>query len=132
MSKYLITAIALVALTTTVLGADRVKLTGEELRERYSQYRVSAGISHRDGRNWMVVVYTDGTRDLYWNIGGNFGVDTGTHRVVGDQVCITWKKAFGGREKCYAIYRIDESRYSVWFDGELEHTSFQIRPMTRE
>lgn len=75
----------------------------------------------------MVVAYANSTRDLYWNDGVEFGTDSGTHRVVGDQSCVTWKNTFGGEERCYDVYRIGVDKYQSWRNGKLEYTYYKLR-----
>ena len=108
-------------------ASEKLKLTGAELTAITSRYRVSAGISHATNANWMIVGYANGTLDLYWNDGIRFDTDNGTHRVQGNQSCVTWKKSDGGEERCYDVYRIGDNNYESWRNGKLEHTSYKIR-----
>ena len=120
----------LAAVAVNAIAAEGVKLNGIELAKRVSKYEAMAGTSYlAEEVNWMVVAYANGTRELYWNNGVRSGTDTGTHRVVGDQLCVTWKKALYGEERCYDIYRIDADpvRYQSFRNGELVDLYYKIR-----
>ena len=57
------------------------------------------------------------------------GTDTGTHRILGDRLCVRWTNLFDGEERCFAIYRTegDPVRYESYRDGKLVDVYFKIR-----
>ena len=107
--------------------SDRIKLTGSELSEQYSEYEVIAGLSYDSKVSWMIVDYGDGTRDMYWNDGITSAIDSGTYRIVGNQWCASWTNIFRGEERCYDIYRTGPDTYESWLDGELSDRYIKIR-----
>ena len=122
--------ILLILLLSAAISAEageKVKLTGSQLVERMSDYEVLAGISHEGGYNFMVVVYSNGTREVYWNDGIKSDTDTGTHRLAGDKICVTWQNFFEGKEQCFEVYKIGEEKYESWNNGKLAYTFFKIR-----
>lgn len=112
-----------------VAAEDMTKLTGAELTERISKHAVMAGHSAANEVSWMAVSYANGTRDLYWNDGIRSGTDSGTHRVVGDRLCVRWKTTFDGEERCFDIYRSGEDpvRYESYRNGKPADVYFKIR-----
>ncbi len=121
-----------VLLLTVAVSAEakgKTKLTGAELAARILGYEVLAGVSKEPGLgfSFMVVAYQNGTRELYWNNGVKSGTDTGTHRFEGDQTCVTWKKSFEGKERCYDVYKIGDDKYESYWNGKLEFSYYKIR-----
>lgn len=126
-ARSLVVSALLVSVSGVGAAADRVKLTGAELAERYARYEVIAGLSHDSKVSWMIVAYGDGTRDMYWNDGITSAIDSGTYRIVGDQWCVVWRNIFRGEERCYDIYRIGPGKYESWRNGELSDRYVKIR-----
>lgn len=110
-----------------VEAGEKIKLTGSQLVDRIGGYEVIAGISHFASFNYMVVAYSNGTREVYWNDGLKSGTDTGTHRFEGDQICVSWENSFEGKEQCFDVYKIGESKYEAWRNGERAFTYYKIR-----
>jgi hypothetical protein len=108
-------------------ASEKIKLTGPQITERIGGYEVIAGTSNQDGYNYMVVAYSNGTREVYWNDGIKSGTDKGTHRIVGDQICVTWQNSFEGKEQCFEVFKIGESKYESWCKGKLAFTYYKIR-----
>ena len=108
---------------------ENIKLTGEQLSKRIQGYEVLAGISKEPGigLNFMVVAFQNGTRELYWNDGIKSGIDTGTHKFMGDQTCVTWKNSFEGIERCYDVYKKGENKYESWRNSEIAFSYYKIR-----
>jgi len=119
----------LLTIATTVEAGEKVKLTGAQLAERISGYEVLAGVAKGPGLGfyYMVVAFQDGNRDLYWNDGLKTGTDTGTHRYVGDQICVTWKTSFEGQERCYDVFNVGDDKYESYRDGKLEFSYHKIK-----
>ena len=117
----------LMAISGMCAAADRIKLTGAELAERYSKYEVIAGLSNESKVSWMIVAYSDGTRDMYWNDGITSAMDSGTYRIVGNQWCVVWANIFRGEERCYDIYRTGPGKYESWRNGEISDRYIKIR-----
>jgi len=65
-------------------AGEKIRLTGSQLTERIGGYEVIAGASDRAPYHYMLVAYSSGTREVYWNDGIKSGTDTGTHRIEGD------------------------------------------------
>ncbi|MFT5730789.1 MAG: hypothetical protein ACI8PB_004979 [Desulforhopalus sp.] len=106
---------------------EKMKLTGPQLVERIGGYEVIAGTSSQSEYNYMVVAYSNGTREVYWNDGIKSGTDKGTHRIEGDQICVTWKNSFEGKEQCFDVFKIGESKYESLSNGKLAFTYYKIR-----
>jgi hypothetical protein len=109
-------------------ASEKIKLTGPQLAERIGGgYEVIAGTSNQAEYNYMVVAYSNGTREVYWNDGLKSGTDKGTHRIGGDQICVTWQNSFEGKEQCFDVFKIGESKYESWTNGKLAFTYYKIR-----
>jgi len=108
-------------------ASEKIKLTGPQLVERIGGYEVIAGTSNEAKFYYMVVVYSNGTREVYWNDGLKSGTDKGTHRIEGDQICVTWQNSFEGKEQCFEVFKIGESKYESWSNGKLAFTYYKIR-----
>ena len=108
-------------------ASEKLKLTGPQIAERIDGYEVIAGTSNEAGYNYMVAAYSNGTREVYWNDGIKSGTDKGTHRIVGDQICVTWQNSFEGKEQCFEVFKIGESKYESWSKGTLAFTYYKIR-----
>ena len=106
-------------------AGEKTKLTGLQLVERIGGYEVIAGTSPQ--YNYMVVAYSNGTREVYWNDGVKSGTDKGTHRIEGDQICVTWQNSFEGKEQCFEVFKIGESKYESWSNGKPAFTYYKIR-----
>lgn len=127
--RFLSLTVALFLFVTSAMAGDKMQLTGEQLAQRIQGYEVLAGVSKESGLgfNFMVVAYQNGTRELYWNDGTRSGTDTGTHRFVGDQTCVTWQTSFDGAERCYDVYRTGENQYESWHNGAVAFSYYKIR-----
>ncbi len=126
-TRNLVVLILLIVVSGVGAAADRIKLTGAELAEQYSKYEVIAGLSYDSKVSWMIVAYSDGTRDMYWNDGITSAIDSGTYRIVGNQWCVVWTNIFRGEERCYDIYRIGPDKYESWRNGEFSDQYIKIR-----
>jgi|GEM_PF-5143835 len=126
--KLLVLALLLTVAVSAEAGG-KTKLSGSDIAKRISNYEVLSGVSIEPGFGFyfMVVAFQDGTRDLYWNDGIKSGTDTGTHRIAGDQICVTWKSSFNGQERCYDVYKIDDDKYESYWQGKLAFTYHKIR-----
>ena len=102
------------------------QLSGEDLQQRDASYAARAGFTP-DGSYWIVVNFANGTRDVYWNNGHASGRDTGTHQVRGDQICVTYRTIYGGKERCYDVYSLGDNKYESRRNGELAGTYFELR-----
>lgn len=127
--RFLFVLAVLFIFSISAHAEEKIKLTGTQLKERINGYEVLAGESKEPGLgfNFMVVAYQNGTRELYWNDGVKSGTDTGTHRFVGDQTCVTWKASFEGKERCYEVYQTGEKKYESWQGGKLSISYYKIR-----
>ncbi len=127
MARMLAVSALLMAVPAIGAAADKVKLTRVELAERASKYEVIAGLSYDSKVSWMIVAYSDGTRDMYWNDGITSAIDSGTYRIVGNQWCVVWTNIFRGEERCYDIYRTGPDKYESWRNGEISDRYIKIR-----
>ncbi len=127
--RILFTLVVLLIFVVNAKAGEKTKLTGEQLSERIQGYEVLAGVSKEPGLgfNFMVVAYQNGTRELYWNDGTKSGIDTGNHRFVGDQTCVTWKTSFDGKERCYDVYQTEKNQYESWLNGAIAFSYYKIR-----
>lgn len=125
----LLMASLLLTMACSAEAGEKIRLTGVDLSNRISGYEVLAGAYEGAGLgfHFMVVAYRNGTRELYWNDGTKSGTDKGTHRVVGDQICVTWEAGFGGRERCHDVYKIGDNQYESYWNDRLEFTYYKIR-----
>lgn len=125
--RKLIFLLLLIAVATSAEASEKIKLTGIQLIERIGGYEVIAGTSNQAEYNYMVVAYSNGTREVYWNDGLKSGTDKGTHRIEGDQICVTWQNSFEGKEQCFDVFKMSESKYESWSNGKLAFTYYKIR-----
>ena len=117
----------LIFVVNSAEASEKIKLTGPQLVERIGGYEVIAGTSNEAEFNYMVVAYSNGTREVYWNDGLKSGTDKGTHRIEGDQICVTWQNSFEGKEQCFEVFKIGESKYESWSNSKLAFTYYKIR-----
>lgn len=117
----------LIFVAITAEASERIKLTGSQIIDRIGAYEAIAGFSNQAEYNYMVVAYSNGTREVYWNDGLKSGTDKGTHRIAGDQICVTWQNSFEGKEQCFEVFTIGESKYESWSNGKLAFTYYKIR-----
>lgn len=125
--RKLMILLLLIFVANSAGASEKIKLTGPQIAERIGGYEVIAGTSNQDGYIYMVVAYSNGTREVYWNDGIKSGTDKGTHRIVGDQICVTWQNSFKGKEQCFEVFKIGESKYESWSKGKLAFTYYKIK-----
>ncbi|MBF0289219.1 MAG: hypothetical protein HQM14_15480 [SAR324 cluster bacterium] len=125
--RKLIVLLLLIFASISAEAIEKIKLTGPQLVERIGGYEVIAGTSNQGKYNYMVVVYSNGTRELYWNDGIKSGTDKGTHRIEGDQICVTWQNSFEGKEQCFDVFKVGESKYESLSNDEFTFTYYKIR-----
>ena len=125
--RKLMISLLLIFVAGSAGASEKLKLTGPQIAERIDGYEVIAGTSNEAGYTYMVAAYANGTREVYWNDGIKSGTDKGTHRIVGDQICVTWQNSFEGKEQCFEVYKIGESQYESWRKGTLAFTYYKIR-----
>ena len=127
--RKLIVLALLLSFAVSAEADSKIKLTGNDLSERITGYEVLAGISKEPGLgfNFMMVAFQNGTRELYWNDGIKSGTDTGRHKFVGDQACVTWNTSFEGKERCYDVYKIGDDKYESWRNGKMAVSYYKIR-----
>ena len=125
--RKLMIILLIISVAISAEASEKIKLTGPQLDERIDGYEVIAGTSSQPEYNYMVVVYSNGTREVYWNDGLKSGTDKGTHRIEGDQICVTWQNSFEGKEQCFEVFKIGESKYESWSNGKLAFSYYKIR-----
>jgi hypothetical protein len=93
------------------------KLTAAEVRSlftgKHEEYGVDAG-----GHAWTIDAASDGSLNI--SAGGYF--DTGHLTVRGDAVCVAWKKAWQGAERCFHYVHHGQQLASYGPDGLLNST----------
>jgi len=125
--RKLMILLLLIFVAISAEASEKIKLTGPQLVERIGGYEVIAGTSSQAEYNYMVVAYSNGTREVYWNDGIKSGTDKGSHIIVGDQICVTWQNSFEGKEQCFEVFKIGESKYESWSNGKLAFTYYKIK-----
>ena len=125
--RKLIILLLIIFVAISAEASEKINLTGSQLDERIDGYEVIAGTSSQPEYNYMVVVYSNGTREVYWNDGLKSGTDKGTHRIEGDQICVTCQNSFEGKEQCFEVFKIGESKYESWNNVKLAYTYYKIR-----
>ncbi len=125
--KKLLFLLLLIFVAISADASEKVKLTGSQIIDRIGGYEAIAGVSNQAEYNFMVVAYANGTREVYWNDGLKSGTDKGKHRIAGDQICVTWQKSFEGKEQCFEVFKIGESKYESWSNGKRAFTYYKIR-----
>jgi hypothetical protein len=103
-AKMILITFLLVFVSISAEASEKIKLNAQQLVDRINGYEVIAGTSNNENFNYMVVAYSNGTREVYWNDGLKSGTDKGTHRIVGDQICIKWNNSYEGKEQCYDVF----------------------------
>ena len=102
---------------------NRVKLTGEQIKQINAEYAVYAGVNKANGCAWLLISYEGGTRFTYWHWrSGQSGSSQGTFRTVGDKGC---KKAeFSPDEQSSETYEIGEDKFELWLEGPADKFNF--------
>jgi hypothetical protein len=130
MKKYsgVLLLIALFVLATLILAPpvqaeERVKLTGDEIKEiLFTKGNVIFGVDHPNNAVWIGTALGGGKRHFHWQSLGSksprapfpaSGELTGTATIVNDQQCTTGY----AEDRCFDIYRIGKDKYETW-DGE--------------
>ena len=118
-------------LASPIQAEDRVKLTGEEIREiLFTPGNVIFGVDHLNNSVWIGTALGDGDRHFYWRSLSSrsprthppaSGELTGTAKIVNDQQC-----AVGyAEDRCFDIYRIGDDKYESWSEGTLTSTWYR-------
>ena len=115
----LVLLIASLTLSGFCHGAEKVKLTGEQLSKQLAKHWTYSGTNVR-GYVFMVVSMPDGARELYWHNGGRSDVWTGRGYVKGDQICVTYEEQ--PTERCSDVFRMPDGSLERWQNGNHRST----------
>jgi hypothetical protein len=118
-------------LASPIHAKDRVKLTGDEIREiLFTPGKVIFGVGHRNNTVWIGTALGDGDRHFYWRSLASrsprtqppaSGELTGTVKIVDDQQC-----AVGyADDRCPDLYRIGNDKYESWSGDTLFSTWYR-------
>ena len=87
-------------------------LSQQDLIEFYKVER--AGTVKTSRGSLKIHYFPDRTQKMTWP-GGS---DEGTYRIENGEMCVKWKIARDGVEKCTRVYNIEENKYEVvYIDG---------------
>ena len=122
--------VAALLLASPIQAEDRVKLTGEEIREiLFTPGNVIYGVNHLHNTIWIGTALGEGDRHFYWRSLASrsprtnppaHGELTGTAKIVNDQQC-----AVGyAEDRCFDIYRIGD-KYESWSGDTLVTTWYR-------
>ena len=120
--------VATLLLSSPIQAQDRVKLTGDEIREiLFTKGKVIFGVDHRNNAVWIGTALGGGKRHFHWQSLGSKtprapfpaeGELTGTATVVNDQQC-----AVGyAEDSCLDLYRVGDNTYESWSGDTLVST----------
>lgn len=106
--------IALLLAVAPVTADEGKKLTNTELKEMTSNGMFYAGYSQSIGVRWIISLFPNGTRELYWTNGGRSEVRQEKWRIDGDRICSQHGSAL---ERC-AEWRKSGERIDIWIDNK--------------
>jgi len=88
-------------------------LTQSELEKLFSNEVTYSLKSNKLRIKVTETTFPSGEQILIWTSNTETGKDIGTYRIINGQKCNKWENTDAGKERCWRVYKISETKYYI-------------------